>query len=84
MAVAFERGDEPALLTVAEAAAIAGVGRGTIRPGARAASCRRSPAARATERLIRRSDLERHLAGLADAGTAADGPDQPATARSAT
>ncbi len=74
MAVAFERGDKPALLTVAEAAAIAGVGRGTIRSWCARGELPSVAGRTRTERLIRRSDLERHIAGLADAGTAADGP----------
>ena len=47
MAVAFERGDTTRAADLAEAAAIAGVGRGRSAAGARAASFRRSPAGRA-------------------------------------
>ena len=74
MAVAFERGDKPALLTVAEAAAIAGVGRGTIRSWCARGELPSVAGRTRTERLIRRSDLERHIAGIADADPAADGP----------
>ena len=81
MAVAFERGEDPALLTVAEAASIAGVGRGTIRSwcsrGELPSVAGRTPA----DRLIRRSDLERLLAGLAKDDLGLGGGPTPAEAQ---
>ncbi len=65
MAVAFERGETPALLTVAEAATMAGVGRGTIRSWCARGELPSVAGRTRTERLIRSSDLERHLVALA-------------------
>jgi diguanylate cyclase (GGDEF)-like protein/excisionase family DNA binding protein len=68
---------------VAEAATIAGVGRGTIRSWCARGELPSVAGRTRTERLIRRSDLERHVAGLAGAGPIPDSvaiqpdPDQP-------
>jgi diguanylate cyclase (GGDEF)-like protein/excisionase family DNA binding protein len=66
MAVAIERGKDPARLTVAEAASIAGVGRGTIRSWCARGELPSVAGRSRGERLIRQSDLERHLARRAD------------------
>jgi diguanylate cyclase (GGDEF)-like protein/excisionase family DNA binding protein len=66
MAVAIERGKDPAPLSVTEAASIAGVDRATIRSWCARGELPSVAGRRRGERLIRRSDLERHLAALGD------------------
>jgi diguanylate cyclase (GGDEF)-like protein/excisionase family DNA binding protein len=75
MAVAFERGEHPALLTVAEAATIAGVGRGTIRGWCSRGELPSVEGRTRADRLIRRTDLERYLASLANPAGAGNIPD---------
>ena len=74
MAVAFARGEEPVLLTVAEAASIAGVGRGTVRSWCSRGELPSVAGSTRGERLIRRSDLDRHLAVLGATGPAPEAP----------
>ncbi len=64
MAVAIERGKDPAPLTVAEAASMAGVGRGTMRSWCARGELPSVAGRTRGERLIRRSDLEDHLSRL--------------------
>ena len=73
MAVVFERGGDTTPLTVAEAASIAGVGRGTIRGWCSRGELPSVAGRRRGDRLIRRSDLERHLSRLRETD-----PGQPA------
>jgi diguanylate cyclase (GGDEF)-like protein/excisionase family DNA binding protein len=75
MAIAFERGEHPALLTVAEAATIAGVGRGTIRGWCSRGELPSVEGRTRADRLIRRTDLERYVASLANPARAGDVPD---------
>ena len=73
MGVVFERGGDTTPLTVAEAASIAGVGRGTIRRWCSRGELPSVAGRRRGDRLIRRSDLERHLSRLRETD-----PGQPA------
>ena len=85
MAVAFERGEKPTLLTVAEAATIAGVGRGTIRGWCSRGELPSVEGRTRADRLIRRTDLERYVASLASSAGAGLAPEvtaaQPASDR---